>query len=113
MPYSRKRGDANAGHERFGHRLAIIAADLEVLGQVGVQPLQRPQQVLFAEADGRHERDRIARHRRRLEAAIGDQRMRMHEQAQVTAKTPDEATPCIRAPTFMAARLPSNIRATV
>ena len=57
-----------------------------MLGQVGVQPLQRPQQLLLAEADGRHERDRIVRHRRRLETAIGDQRMQMHEQAQVTAE---------------------------
>ena len=64
---TQRKAELDAGHERFVHRLAVIAADLEVLGQVGVQPLQRPQQLLLAEADGRHERDRLVRHRRRLE----------------------------------------------
>ncbi len=55
---TQRKAELDAGHERFVHRLAIIAADLEVLGQVGVQPLQRPQEVLLAEALHRHERPR-------------------------------------------------------
>ena len=41
---TQRKAELDAGHERYGHRLAVIAPDLEVLGQVGVQPLQRPQQ---------------------------------------------------------------------
>ncbi len=48
----------DTGHECLVGRLAIAGA-LEVLGEVGVQPLQRPQQVLLAEAHGGPEERRV------------------------------------------------------